>query len=493
MINTRHPTLLTALLAALAGGLLVTQDSNSTYNPRPDASLRVPAATSHLDELSTAFERIAREITPSVVSIVALKRLPTGRWETQPFPSDPFRDFFGHRFFEPFLQPPAPSQGYAQRDLGTGFIVTQEGHVLTNHHVVRGAEEVTVKLASGQSYQVEVVGADAKTDLAVLKLPARETFVPIRLGNSESLRVGHWVVAAGNPFGLSSSITAGIVSAVGRSQFGLVDYEDFIQTDAAINPGNSGGPLVNLEGEVIGVNTALLTRSGGYTGIGLAIPIDMAKSIMNSLIMEGRVVRGWLGVNIQDLSEGLADSFGFLGTAGVLIADVMAASPAEKAGLRRGDIVTEFMDESVRNVTELRLRVAQTAPGTEADLRVFRDGDEAHVLVRIGQLPDENPIPKSSTSSDKLGLSLRTLTLELAENLGFDEKPQGVLVTAVDPLGLAARAGLHEGDVILSLDGMDIRTEEEFEELMAGCDLTKGIRFDIQRGSGRMFLYVQEN
>jgi serine protease Do len=300
------------------------------------------------------------------------------------------------------------------------------------------------------------------------------------------------VVAAGNPFGLSSSISAGIVSAVGRSQFGLAEYEDFIQTDAAINPGNSGGPLINLEGEVIGVNTALLTRSGSYTGIGLAIPIDMAKSIMTGLIMEGRVLRGWLGVNIQDLSAGLAESFKFAGTEGVLIADVTANSPAEKAGLQAGDIITTFMDQSISNVNELRLRVAQTTPGTKADMTVFRDGDECFVTVSIGELSAEKPIPKSFVSSRKLRMSYETLTLELAEQLGFDEPPEGVLVTEVDPLGLAAQAGLIEGDIILALDGHDLKTEEDFEAVMADCDLARGIRFDIRRGSGRIFLFVQE-
>ncbi|MFQ5505013.1 MAG: trypsin-like peptidase domain-containing protein, partial [Planctomycetota bacterium] len=326
MLRFRKITGMTVLFIGAAGFLAAKQSlgtpgasirpANALGNygvepPSPRYDPTTPTSSCALEELSSAFARVADRIKPSVVSITSVRRVTAARLGGGPFQSQPFEEFFGHRFFEQFLNPRPPDKGYVQQGMGTGFVVTKEGHIITNYHVVRDSDEVTVKLSTGKSYEAEVVGADQKTDLAVIKVQADRDLVPAALGSSEELRVGYWVIAAGNPFGLSSTITAGIVSAVGRTHVGIADYEDFIQTDAAINPGNSGGPLVNLRGEVVGVNTAIFTKSGGYMGIGLAIPVDMAKTIMKSLIDKGRVVRGWIGVNIQNLNEGLARSFGY--------------------------------------------------------------------------------------------------------------------------------------------------------------------------------------
>lgn len=460
---------------------------NHVEMPRNYVELPEPTA---LEELSSAFENVASMVKPSVVSISATKKVQAARWDLGPFRSQPFGDFFGHPFFDQLTKPQPPTEGYVQQGAGTGFIVSTDGHIITNHHVIRDADEVTIKLSSGETHPAEVVGADPKTDLAVLKIEASD-LVPAKLGGSADLRVGHWVVAAGNPFGLSSTITAGIVSAIGRSRVGIADYEDFIQTDAAINPGNSGGPLVNLRGEVVGVNTAIFTKSGGYMGIGLAIPIDMARSIMDNLIEHGRVVRGWLGVNIQDLNPGLARSFGFDETKGALVADVVDNTPAEQAGLERGDIITRIRDEQVTDVSSFRLRIAQTDPGTVVPLEVFRDGERRTVDVEIGEMPEEHVAIGQANSGADLGLTVQTLTSGLAHRLGYEGALQGAVVTQIVPGGLAARAGLRVKDVILEVDGKRIENEQEFERSVSSRDLGAGVRLDVRRGSGRLFLFLQ--
>lgn len=479
------------LLVALSGNALALQKSTNSPRKSHQHKSVEPAANSILDELSNVFERIAREIKPSVVSVVSSKRVQSTPWDAGPSQKDLFEDFFGHRFFDRFTQPDPPAQDYVQQGLGTGFIVSTDGHILTNYHVVRDADEISVKLMAGRSYKARVVGEDPKTDLAVLKIPASDDLVPATLGSSSDLRAGHWVAAIGNPFGLTATITAGIVSAVGRNQVGIADYEDLIQTDAAINPGNSGGPLMNLRGEVVGVNTALLTKTGGYMGIGLAIPIDMAKSIKDSLISHGRVIRGWLGINIQDLTEGLATSFGFEGTEGVIVADVVEGGPAEEAGLQRGDIITRIMEKPVGQVSALRLLVARLAPGSKVSLEVFRSAKHKTLEVTIGELPEDHQAADKPPLTSDMGLVVQTLTPSIAKSLGHEDQLQGVVVTKVVPLGAAARAGLRVRDVILAVDEEPVRNKVDFDRALSNRKLEAGARLDIRRGRARLFVFLQ--
>ncbi len=435
--------------------------------------------------LSAAFEHVADVIRPSVVSVrvtakpnpQALRRAPS-----------PLFDFFGDRLgpFGQFGQPPV------RQGAGTGFVVSEDGYILTNNHVVDQATEVEVELG-GKIFQAEVVGSDPQTDLSVLKIDA-DGLVPVTFGSSDELRVGQWVVAVGDPFGLAESITAGIVSAKGRSRVGLTDYEDFIQTDAAINPGNSGGPLVDLHGRVVGVNTAIASRSGGYQGIGFAIPSDLATSVMDDLISDGRVVRGWLGVTIQDLDEDLARSFDREDPSGALVGDVQDASPADKAGLQSGDIVLEYDGRAVEDTNQLRLLVAATKPGERVALDVFRDGRRKQLEVKIGELEatDAGFAGSGAGSSEvDLGMSWRTLTDEIAGQLGYEVNPGGVVLTNVTPFSAASKAGLRARDVVLAVGGEEVTDAREFTALIGGADLERGVRLTVLSSGSQRFAFLR--
>ncbi len=488
--------LLVAVVAAFGVGITASNHSNNV-------ALGVPATTSlasndtltAAESVSAAFESVAETIAPSVVTIrstkeveipVSMQRLPR-----QFFFNSPFDEFFGNDFFHRFEVPQQPGRRQFQQGEGSGVIVSEDGYILTNSHVVNDADEVTVIFSDDRQYTAEVVGTDVKTDIAVIKIDSAN-LVAAELGDSDDLRVGQWVAAAGNPFGLSSSITAGIVSATGRSRVGITDYEDFIQTDAAINRGNSGGPLVNLRGEVVGINTAILSRSGGNIGIGFAIPINLAKEVMSELIEDGRVVRGYLGVLIQDLSEGMAESFGYEGTQGALISDVTDNGPAATAGLRPGDIITRFDGKPVTDVAQLRLNVASVDPGSEVELSVFRDGRIRNLEVTIEELPTEvSSLPTIEGSDLNLGMTVETLTPSFAQRYGVNDDLTGVVVTGIEPFGPAGRAGLRRGDVITHVQETPVKSTSDFRRELRSRDLSEGVRLTIQNESRRRFVFLQ--
>ncbi len=460
----------------------------------------IERALATADDLSIAFEHAADVVAPSVVTVRSTVRVASDNSvQIQPFgtqPDNPFHDFFGDDFFRRFGVPtPRPRGGMIRRGQGTGFVVSADGYILTNDHVVRDATEVVVQFPDGngpaREFEAEVVGTDPSTDVALLKIDA-EGLTPVRFGDSDALGVGQWVVAVGNPFGLDSTITSGIVSAKGRTRVGITDYEDFIQTDAAINPGNSGGPLVNLHGEVVGINTAIATRSGGNMGIGFAIPSNLAVSIMEQLREKGSVTRGWLGVVIQDLNEGLAESFGFEGTDGVLVSQVQEDSPAAEAGLEAGDIITGFGGEPVSGMDELRLRVAATEPGSRVPVEVFRDGRRVQLEVKIAEKEpsDADGADTPNTPAGKLGLGLHDLDEETARRLGLDVE-RGVVVTSVQPLSAAAKAGLRPGDVITRVGGRRVDDVRDFRKAIRKHDLRKGVRLTVMTGSVQRFVFLR--
>jgi len=481
--------------AALAGAALalVPVASLTAADAPPAPSREAEQAIEMADGLSRAFEYVSEVITPSVVTVQATRRIdPDDRAPQIP---DAFRNSpFGDEFFERFFGGPrGRQQPYVQQGQGTGFIVSEDGYILTNNHVVGGATEVRVVLSDETIYDATIVGTDPQTDVAVLKVDAPD-LPAVTFGDSDELRVGQWVVAAGSPLGLRSTITAGIVSATGRSRVGITDYEDFIQTDAAINPGNSGGPLVNLRGEVVGMNTAIATRTGGNMGIGFAIPINMAAQVMESLIEDGAVTRGWLGVVIQDLTPDLAASFGFEGTEGVLISETTTDGPADSAGLEAGDIITGYNGRPVESMDTLRLKIAATEPGTNAEFRIFRNGEERTLSVEIGELgaaAGATAAPDDAPSWDELGLRLQDLTPELAPRLGLPPTIAGALVTAVERAGPAFDATLRPRDVIVGVQGEPIDGVESLRAELARHDLERGVRLTVITGGRQRFVFLR--
>ncbi len=429
-----------------------------------------------LRQMGKAFAGIAEKASPAVVGVKAER---TVTQEQSGFHDGPFGDPFDDEFFKFFFGPQhrqrrapqqqtpqqrAPKQRKSiQRAQGSGFIISSDGYILTNNHLVGEAEKVSVKLGDGRDFEAKIIGTDPDSDIAVLKIDAKE-LVYLELADSDALEVGEWVIAIGNPFRLSHTVTAGIVSAKGRSNVGLVTYEDFIQTDAAINPGNSGGPLLNLDGKVVGINTAIISRSGGNMGIGLAIPVNMAKGIYEQLIESGKVVRGFLGVSIQDLTLELAEKFELEDTKGVLLSEVMADSAAEKAGLEKGDIVLELDGKEVAKANELQRRVAMLKPGTKVKLVVLRNGKRKSFKVKLGERPGSGgSVPKESESLEQLGFSVQELTDELAERLGYKGE-SGVLVTQVEDGSLAATAGIRQGTLILEVGRKSVDDVKEFNK-----------------------------
>jgi serine protease Do len=350
------------------------------------------------------------------------------------------------------------------RGVGSGVIVDARGFVLTNNHVIDRADEIELALSDGRTFKGLVIGRDPKTDLAIVKVETEQDLPVVRLGDSDTVQVGHWAVAIGNPFGLGQSLTVGVISGIGRGELGLSTFEDYIQTDASINPGNSGGPLVNIRGEVIGINTAINPIG---RGIGFAIPINMAKEVMQQLVDNGRVVRGYLGVVIQTLSPELAGKFNVAEQGGVLVGDILRGSPAEQAGLKRGDVILDYAGRPVRKMQELQRLVASTPPGTLVRVRVLRDRQEQLVGLEIGEL--QEPEPKPEPAGSRFGLTLDALTKDLARQFNV-KADEGVVITNVESGGQGARDGLRKGDVILEIERTPVPTLEAFKNAVSKLD-----------------------
>jgi serine protease Do len=428
-----------------------------------DQTPQEQAALDRAHDLSLAFQRATRLIAPSVVNIASTQRQQA-----------PDRDLF-QRFFGP------RGRGGGQ---GSGFVVRPDGYIMTNNHVVAGATEIQVFLANGREYEAEVVGADAETDLAVIKIDA-DGLPATRFGDSDAIEVGQWVLAVGNPFRLENTVTAGIISAKSRPNMGLAYYGNLIQTDAAINPGNSGGPLVNLYGEVIGVNNAITTQTGGSMGIGFAIPANMARSVMESILENGRVVHGWIGVTMEALTPQHHEELGYEG-GGVLVTDLWENGPADRAGLRVDDVITAADGMSIQSMTQLQNTVARSAPGTPLELSVLRDGRPARVRVTLGERPPLEDLIASQVG-DRLYSRERGLTVQnLTPGTG-----RGVAVVSVDRDGFADSVGIRHGDVILSFGDRDVDDVDDFRRAVDDFDSEASVRIRIRRGRTTFELEVE--
>jgi len=428
------------------------------------------------------FSDLAEKVRPGVVNIQVVKTVKNAGFGA-PFPfRTPFGDFFG-----PFSGE-NPHQMPMEQGVGSGFVISSDGYILTNNHVVQEANQIKIKLADGKEYDAKVVGRDPKTDLALLKAEGASNLQPLQLGNSDSLKVGSWVLAIGSPFGLEQTVTAGIVSAKGRV-IGSGPYDNFIQTDASINPGNSGGPLLNSQGEVVGINTAIFSQSGGNVGIGFAIPVNMAKEIVPQLKEKGHVTRGWLGVGIQKITPELAKSFGLKNEKGALVSQVVKGGPADKAGIETGDVIVEFDGKTVADSTDLPRMVAPLPVGKTVAVKVLKNGNTVEREVKIGQLEEQKEEVANASTRKPLGMTVQNITPEIARGLGLKSEA-GVVVAGVVPGSPAANADIRSGDVIQQVNRKPIKDVEDFKQKIETTKDQETILLLIQRGDSTLFAAV---
>jgi len=500
-MNTRSRTIASFFSVAMAAMLLGAVVTTQIH--RPEKALARPAELALAQSAPTVprpvgpitldtFRDVARLQTPGVVNVNTTKRVAT-RQRNQ----DPFRDFFGDDLMDRFFGGPQGGPDFrSQRSLGSGFVVDKDGYILTNRHVVDGADKISVTLADGKTYEAKLVGKDARTDVALLKIEPKGELTVLNLGNSDQTEVGEWVMAVGNPFGLSgNSVTVGVVSFKGRplplnTQANPVEM---IQTDASINPGNSGGPLLNTKGEVIGINTLIITQGLPQSaGVGFAVPINVAKEILPQLREKGRVIRGWLGVVIQPVGEDMAKSLRMDEAKGAIIADVTKDSPAEKAGLKPGDVVLSADGRAIEDSSALSRYIASKAPGTSVRLQVLRDGTRSTMSLTLGTFPDEGDREEAvQARGGQLGMTLRDLTPGMGDQLQLPRGTRGVVVTGVEAGEAAEEAGLQRGDVIVSVNGEEVEDVAEFDKEIEKAKRDGLARLRVRRGNSHQFLILK--
>ena len=463
--------------AVAMAGLLNLLNTPVAHGAVPDGGIAT------LQELSDTYVRVAEDTSRAVVSIEISRNIP----EPASFRRGP--GGIPLPFFDPRGSGGAMPRGAdpggmpAPAGSGSGFIISQDGYIVTNHHVAGEADALSVTLHDGRTFAADLVGSDPQTEVALLKIDADDLPV-VKLGDSDALKVGEWILAVGSPFGLTHTVTSGIISAQGRSEVGIVDYADFIQTDAAINPGNSGGPLINLRGEVIGMNTAILSRSGGNNGIGFAIPIKMVKHIVDDIKDDGKVVRGYLGVSIQSLTPDIAEWFGVASGHGAVIAEVLEGSPAERAGLEKDDVVLRLNGQPVNDAAALRSRVATSSPDSELVLEILRGGETREKTVRLGRLESDEIVargaaPETETDS-RLGLHLQNMNADIAAQLGHTGE-SGVVVARVAPGSRAHRAGLQPGTVVTEVNRRPVSSVKEFQEALEEGKKNNSVLLSVQK------------
>src|ERR1051326_1078391 len=466
---------------------------NRLASIKPTDPPAAPVTNSGIPVVMTSYADLVSRVAPAVVTIRSTERMRAS--QQYPFADDPmFRQFFGDRL-PPEQQTPQRVQG-----VGSGVIVNSDGYILTNHHVVDGAIDIKVELPDNRTYTAKLVGSDPPSDLAVLKIDAKD-LPTLPLGDSDKVRVGDPVLAVGNPLGIGQTVTSGIVSAKGR-QTGVSDgsFEDFLQTDAAINRGNSGGALVNTSGQLIGINSQILSPSGGNIGIGFAIPVNMAKAVMDQLLKTGKVRRGMLGVTIQSVDADMASSLSLPAARGAIVTTVAAGSPAEKAGLKRGDVITAINNQPVIDNNSLRNLVASLPPGSNVEVSALRNGHDENFHVSLAELPDrERPATEEDTSSTtgdtgntKYGLTVQPLTAQAASRYGLDADDQGLLVTRVDPEGSAADAGIRQGDLIQEVNRQTVKTVTDFNGALRQSGAKPALVF-IKRRNNVIYLTLKPN
>jgi serine protease Do len=497
MINKKRFYLSAAFILVLGVFVgLVLSSHLEIMTPLPAKTQISSKSIDILTQLSDAQSEVAAVATQSVVNI-STTRVIKSREDAQ---LDLFDDPFFRRFFgDQFPHPNIPKE-HKEQSLGSGVIVSEDGYIVTNNHVIEKAQEIKVLLLNKKDYKAKLIGADPKTDIAVIKIDAKG-LTPLSWGDSNKLKVGEVVFAIGNPFGLNQTVTMGMISAVGRANVGIADYEDFIQTDAAINPGNSGGALINARGELIGINTAILSRTGGYQGIGFAVPSSMSKQVMDSLIKYKKVVRGWLGVSIQEVTSDLAEEFGVKDLKGALVSGVMKDSPAEKAGIRQGDVILQYNGRVVEDTGHLRNMVSQTQIGASVKVKLFRDKKEIETDVIIAELPkklaetssrgEESEENVDEESNALAGLVVRELSPDLARRFGFDENEKGVVVFKVEPGSRVFEAGIRPGDIVLQINQKNVTSLEDYKRSASKIKAKERTLLLIRRKGQDLFVTIR--
>jgi serine protease Do len=452
--------------------------------------------TAAAKELSKAFSEAAKNAMPAVVSIKVEKTIagPTMGYGGSSGFNDPFGQFpddFLRRFFGDRLPQQRAPRKYHQEGQGSGFIISKDGYILTNNHVVGDVDKITVVLQDERTFSAKLIGTDPDSEVALIKIEG-DDFPVLPMGDSGKLEIGDWVIAIGNPFGLSETVTVGVVSAKGRNNMHIAAYEDFIQTDAAINPGNSGGPLINLDGQVIGINTAIVSESGGYMGIGFAIPINMARRIQEQLREHGKVSRGYMGLYAQDVDADMAEGLGLKEAAGVVVATVEKDSPAAKAGVKVQDVILAINGKKVKSYDAFRNEVALLPPGSKARLDVIRDGKPTEVTVKLGERPAAAALQKKESAEEPaqvLGLEVQDLTRDLADRFHYP-LGKGVIVSAVTPGSPAADKGIQPGDLILSVNRQEVASVDDFTAAVKQAGKRGKVLLLVRRGDISQFLTV---
>jgi serine protease Do len=444
------------------------------------------AISSSADALKTpfSFSDLADRVKPAVVNISTTKTV-KGRSFGMPFGRSPSNGPFGDDFFERFFGD-VPQREFKQRSLGSGFIISSDGYIFTNNHVVEQADKILVKVSDGKEYDAKVIGTDAKTDIALIKIKPGNSLPVVEIGDSDKVRVGEWVIAIGNPFGLEQTVTAGIVSAKGRV-IGAGPYDNFIQTDASINPGNSGGPLFGMDGKVIGINTAIVAQG---QGIGFAIPINMAKSILSDLKSKGKVTRGWLGVSVQDINEDIAKNLKHKDRSGALISDVFKGDPADKAGIKVGDIVTEINGKAVKDTHDLLLTIAALHIGDKVNIKVLRDGKEMAFQINVAERKDKAEVISSKEAREYFGITAQEITPEIARQLGIPRE-SGVVVTDVAEGSPADDVGIQPQDIVLQVNKIKVATLKEYIKEMNRAKSDKNVLLLVKRGKSTFFVALR--
>lgn len=486
MKNQNRKTFFMFLMAFLVAFFIVSlvEVLRSSFTPSGAPEIQTASAVPSSDPFRTpaSFSDLAEKVKPAVVNISTTKTYKGQGGYGSPFGRSPFGGPFGDDFFDRFFGD-IPQREFKQRSLGSGFIISDDGYIFTNNHVVEKADKILVKLSDDKEYEAKIIGTDAKTDIALIKIKPKNSLPVVEIGDSDKVRVGEWVVAIGNPFGLEQTVTAGIVSAKGRV-IGAGPYDNFIQTDASINPGNSGGPLFNMDGKVIGINTAIVAQG---QGIGFAIPINMAKNIMEDLKTKGKVTRGWLGISVQDISEDIAKNLNHKSRNGAIVTEVFKGDPADLAGIKEEDIITEINGKPVKDTHDLLLKIAGLHVGEKVSIKVVRDGKEMIISVVVSERKDKPEIVSTKGSKEYFGIKAQEITADISQQLGIPLK-YGVIITGIEGGSPAEDVGLQPQDVIVQVNKIRITSLKEYIKEMGQAAEKKSVRLLVQRGKSRFIV-----